>query len=223
MNSAPQSRSIHVDESPIDLERLRQRLPNWLRRFVPSGGGSHEDHHGKGMFGVTIFLLSESIIFFSFFFTYIVLRLTHAQWQPPGVSGPELSPFVIINTVILLSSSVVIQLAERALSRHHLVKFRVLWLLTALMGTYFLVGQGIEWSQLDFGLRSGLMGATFYILTGFHGLHVLSGVILQGIMLGRSRIPHNYSNGHFGVSATTLFWHFVDVIWVILFSLLYLW
>ncbi len=223
MNSAPQSRSRHVDESPIDLECLRQRLPAWLQRFVPSGGGSHEDHHGKGMFGMTVFLLSESIIFFSFFFTYIVLRLTNTQWLPPGISGPEVSAFVIINTIILLSSSIVIQLAERALSRHHLVKFRLLWLLTALMGTYFLVGQGIEWSQLDFGLRTGLMGATFYILTGFHGLHVLSGVILQVIMLARSLLPHNYRNGHFGVSATTLFWHFVDVLWVILFSLLYLW
>lgn len=223
MNSAPQSRPVHVDESPINLERLRQKFPNWLQRFLPSGGGSHEDHHGKGMFGMTVFLLSESIIFLSFFFTYVVLRLTTSEWFPPGISGPEPSPFVILNTVILLSSSVVIQLAERALSRHHLVKFRWLWLITALMGSYFLVGQGIEWSHLNFGLRTGLMGATFYILTGFHGLHVLSGVILQVIMLVRSLIPGNYNKGHFGVSATTLFWHFVDGIWVILFSLLYIW
>lgn len=223
MNSSPQPRPIHVDESPIDLERLRQKFPHWLRRFLPSGGGSHEDHHGKGMFGATVFLISESIVFLSFFFTYIVLRLNASEWVPPGVRGPELSKFVILNTVILLSSSVVIQLAERSLSRHHLSKFRLLWLITILMGSYFLVGQGIEWSHLDFDLRTGLMGATFYILTGFHGLHVLSGVILQVIMLGRSLISNNYSNGHFGVSATTLFWHFVDGIWVILFSLIYIW
>ncbi|MBE9227952.1 heme-copper oxidase subunit III [Phormidium sp. LEGE 05292] len=222
MSSSPNTR-IHVDESPIDLERLRQKLPDWLKRFLPSGGGSHEDHHGKGMFGVTIFLLSESIVFLSFFFSYIVLRLTTPKWLPPGVSGPIPSTFVVINTIILLSSSVVIQLAERALSRHHLNKFRLLWLMTALMGTYFLIGQGIEWKNLDFGLRTGLVGATFYILTGFHGLHVFSGVILQVIMLVRSLLPNNYNNGHFGVSATTLFWHFVDVIWVILFSLLYIW
>ncbi|MBL1178934.1 cytochrome c oxidase subunit 3 [Pantanalinema sp. GBBB05] len=217
------STSPHNDESPINLERIRQKFPRWLRRFLPSGGGSHEDHHGKGMFGFTIFLLSESIVFLSFFFTYAVLRLTTPNWLPAGISGPEPSTFVIINTVILLSSSLVIQLAERSLNHHHLKQFRWLWLLTALMGTYFLIGQGIEWSQLHFGLRTGLLGATFYILTGFHGLHVLSGVILQVIMLVRSFIRGNYNQGHFGVSATTLFWHFVDGIWVILFSLLYLW
>ncbi|MGH2415162.1 MAG: cytochrome c oxidase subunit 3 [Microcystaceae cyanobacterium] len=223
MSKSTHSRSVHADESPIDLERIRQKLPNWLKRFLPSGGGSHEDHHGKGMFGFTVFLLSESIIFLSFFFTYTVLRLTTSNWLPPGVSGPKLSTFVMINTAILLSSSAVIQLAERALSRHHLNKFRYLWLMTSLMGTYFLVGQGIEWSHLDFGLRTGLVGATFFILTGFHGLHVLSGVILQAIMLVRSLLPNNYRHGHFGVSATTLFWHFVDGNWVILFSLLYIW
>jgi len=219
----PSRTTIHQDESPIDLERFRQKIPHWAKRFLPSGGGSHEDHHGKGMFGFTVFLLSESIIFLSFFFTYVVLRLTNPDWLPPGVSGPELSSFVVINTVILLSSSGVIQLAERALGRHYLSKFRLLWLMTSLMGAYFLVGQGIEWSHLNFGLTTGLVGATFYILTGFHGLHVLSGVILQIVMLVRSFIPNAYNHGHFGVSAATLFWHFVDVIWVILFSLLYIW
>jgi cytochrome c oxidase subunit 3 len=223
MTRSQPPREIHSDESPIDLERIRQKFPVWAQRFLPSGGGFHGDHHGRGMFGFIVFLLSESIVFLSFFFTYAVLRLTTPNWLPADVSGPEPSAFVITNTVILLSSSVVIQVAERALSRNHLTQFRVLWLLTALMGTYFLVGQGIEWSQLNFGLRTGLVGATFYILTGFHGLHVLSGVILQVIMLARSFRPHNYQQSHFGVSATTLFWHFVDVIWVMLFSLLYLW
>jgi len=213
----------HQDESPIDFERFRQKLPPWLQRFLPSGGGSHEDHHGKGMFGFTIFLLSESIIFVSFFVTYTALRLTHHDWLPPGVSGPDLSTSIAINTAILLSSSVVIQFAERALSRRQLNKFRGLWLTTSLMGAYFLVGEGIEWSHLDFGITTGLVGATFYILTGFHGLHVFSGIILQIVMLIRSFIPGNYDRGYFGVSAATLFWHFVDGIWVIVFSLLYLW
>lgn len=91
------------------------------------------------------------------------------------------------------------------------------------MGTYFLIGQVIKWSHLSCGLTKGLFGATFYILTGFHGLHVLVGIFLQMLMLARSFIRGNYNKSHFGVGATSLFWHFVNVIWIILFSLLYLW
>lgn len=217
------AKHIHIDESPIRFDRHLQRLPNWLQRFFPSGGGRAEDDHGKGMFGFTVFLLSESIVFLSFFFTYVALRATTRDWLPPGVSGPEPTTFVVINTVVLLASSVVIQLAERALQRRHLTKFRLLWLFTSSMGTYFLIGQGIEWSNLDFGLRTGLVGGTFYVLTGFHGLHVLTGVLLQLLMFVRSFIPNNYNKGYLGVSMVTLFWHFVDGVWIILFSLLYLW
>ncbi|MEH2247797.1 cytochrome c oxidase subunit 3 [Nostoc sp.] len=218
-----QPRPIHLDESPIRFENWRRRLPNWLQRFLPSGGGNHEDQHGKGMFGFTVFLLSESIIFLSFIFTYVALRLTTSNWLPPGISGPELSTFVIINTVILLSSSFVIQPAENALRHNKLKKFRWLWLMTIVMGSYFLIAQIIEWKNLDFKLTTGLVGSTFYLLTGFHGLHILAGVVLQIIMLVRSFIPGNYNKTHFGVSAATLFWHFVDVVWVFLFSLLYIW
>lgn len=217
-------RTIYIDESPIRFEKWRKSLPNWLKRFLPSGGGKAEDHHGKAIFGFVVFLLSESIIFLSFIFTYVALRLTHSgNWLPPGISGPELSSLVIVNTVVLLSSSFVIQPAENSLQRGRLKKFRWLWLMTICMGTFFLIGQGVEWSKLDFGLSTGLVGSTFYLLTGFHGLHVLAGVILQVIMLGRSFIPGNYDKGHFGASATTLFWHFVDIVWIFLFSLLYLW
>ncbi|MGH1393490.1 MAG: cytochrome c oxidase subunit 3 [Trichormus sp.] len=217
-------RTIYIDESPIRFEKWRKNLPSWLKRFLPSGGGKAEDHHGKAIFGFVVFLLSESIIFLSFIFTYVALRLTHSvNWLPQGISGPELSTLVIVNTVVLLSSSFVIQPAENSLQHGRLKKFRWLWVMTICMGTFFLIGQGIEWSKLDFGLSTGLVGSTFYVLTGFHGLHVIAGVILQVIMLGRSFIPGNYDKGHFGASATTLFWHFVDIVWVFLFSLLYLW
>lgn len=176
------------------------------------------------MFGFTIFLLSESIIFLSLIFTYIALKLTQpANWIPPGIKGPELTSLVAINTVVLLSSSLVIQLAERALSRRHLPKFRWLWLVTSGMGTYFLINQAIEWNNLDFGLSTGLVGGTFYVLTGFHGLHVFVGVLLQLVMFVRSFIDGNYNKGYLGVSMVTLFWHFIDGIWIVLFSLIYVW
>ncbi len=173
-------------------------------------------------FGFPIFLLSESVVFLSFFATYIILRLKTPHWFPPGVSGLDV-PRAAINTVILVASSFVIYFAERELKRHNLVRFRQLWLLTAIMGVIFLVGQAIEWRNMPFGLDVGPVGGTFYLLTGFHGLHVFTGIVLLLLMYARSLVPGNYAGGHAGVGAVSLFWHFVDVIWIILFLLLYIW
>ncbi|MBW4598003.1 MAG: heme-copper oxidase subunit III [Brasilonema angustatum HA4187-MV1] len=180
------------------------------------------DEEGSKMFGFTVFLLSETFIFLGFFTAYIVYKTTLPNWLPPGVSGLETKD-PAINTVILVSSSFVIYLAERALARHDLTKFRQFLALTIAMGSYFLVGQAIEWSHLSFGFTTGVFGGMFYLLTGFHGLHVLTGILLQIIVFGRSFIPGNYDTGHFGINATSVFWHFVDVIWIVLFVLIYIW
>jgi len=183
----------------------------------------HEhDEEGNSMFGFIVFLLSESVIFLSFFAGYIVYKTTAVDWLPPGVEGLEVRE-PAINTVILVSSSFVIYFAERGLKKDNIWVFRFFWLLTMAMGSYFLYGQAVEWNSLEFGFTSGTFGGMFYLLTGFHGLHVFSGVLLQLTMLIRSFIPGNYEKGHFGVDATSLFWHFVDVIWIILFVLLYIW
>ena len=180
------------------------------------------DEAGNSMFGFIVFLLSESVIFLSFFTGYIVYKINSVDWLPSGVSGLEVRE-PAINTIVLVSSSFVIYIAERFLHDKNLWGFRAFWLATMAMGSYFLYGQAVEWSNLSFGFTSGVFGGTFYLLTGFHGLHVFTGVLLQLIMLVRSFIPGNYDNGEFGVAATSLFWHFVDVIWIILFVLIYVW
>jgi cytochrome c oxidase subunit III len=186
-------------------------------------GGEHtHDEEGSKMFGFIVFLLSESVIFLSFFAGYIVYKTTTPNWLPSGVSGLEVVD-PAINTVVLVSSSFVIYLAEKALHNHNLAKFRLYLLATIAMGSYFLVGQGIEWHGLAFGFTSGVFGGMFYLLTGFHGLHVLTGILLQLIILVRSFLPGEYDSGYFGVNATSLFWHFVDVIWIVLFILIYIW
>lgn len=180
------------------------------------------DEAGNSMFGFVVFLLSESVIFLCFFTAYIIYKTNTADWLPTGVSGLEVRE-PAINTVVLVSSSFVIYIAEKFLHHKNLWGFRAFWLLTMAMGSYFLYGQFVEWNGLNFGFTSGLYGGTFYLLTGFHGLHVLTGVLLQFLMLVRSFIPGNYDQGEFGVAATSLFWHFVDVIWIILFVLIYIW
>jgi cytochrome c oxidase subunit III len=181
----------------------------------------HEETDNR-MFGFIVFLLSESVIFLSFFAGFSVYKTTSLDWLPPGVTGLAIHD-PAVNTIVLVSSSFTIYIAERFLHAKKLWGFRAFWLLTMAMGSYFLYGQAVEWRSLPFGFTDGVFGGTFYLLTGFHGLHVLTGVLLQSIMLWRSLIPGNYDKGEFGVAATSLFWHFVDVIWIILFVLIYVW
>ena len=184
--------------------------------------GEHEHNaEGNSFFAFVVFLLSESIIFLSFFVGYLVYKTTAVDWLPAGVTGLEIKE-PAINTVVLVSSSFVIYIAEKFLERSQFWAFRFFLLITIAMGSYFLIGQAIEWNSLEFRFTSGVFGGMFYLLTGFHGLHVLTGILLQTLMLGRSFFPGNYEGGYFGVVATSLFWHFVDVIWIVLFVLIYL-
>ncbi|MCP9927840.1 cytochrome c oxidase subunit 3 [Cyanobium sp. CH-040] len=190
---------------------------------LPAQPAAHGHGHGDHtLTGFVIFLLSESVIFLALFAGYAIYKTSSPLWLPPGVEGLEVA-MPLRFTVVLVSSSGVIYLAERALHRGRLGEFRAWWLLTMAMGTVFLVGQGLEWAGLPFGLGDGVYGASFYLLTGFHGLHVLTGVLLMGLMLARSFRPGNYDAGSVGVTAVSLFWHFVDVIWVVLFVLIYVW
>ncbi len=184
---------------------------------------AHEEIHQEHLpLGFLVFLLSESIVFVTFFVTYAILRLKSPHWFPEGVTGLDV-PRAAINTTILIFSSIVVHFAEGALKKRKIITFRWLWLSTAVLGIIFLIGQTIEWKDMPFGLNAGPVGSTFYLLTGFHGLHVITGVILLLVMYARSLAPGNYDRGHSGVSAASLFWHFVDIIWIILFLLLYIW
>jgi cytochrome c oxidase subunit 3 len=181
-----------------------------------------QGHGGHNLTGMVIFLISESLIFFAFFAGYVVFKQSSPLWLPEGVEGLEVRGPLLF-TVILVSSSFVAYFAERALAARRLWLFRALWALTMIMGSVFLVGQALEWAALPFGLQSGVFGSSFFLLTGFHGLHVLTGIALMALMLVRSFRSGNYDGGEAGVISVSLFWHFVDVIWIILFVLIYVW
>jgi cytochrome c oxidase subunit 3 len=183
---------------------------------------AHPHGEAHNLTGMIIFLCSESVIFLAFFAGYVVLKLSSPLWLPAGVEGLEVRA-PLINTLILVSSSFVAWFAEIQLQRGRLWRFRGLWLLTMAMGATFVVGQAIEWRGLSFSLRDGVFGGIFYLLTGFHGLHVITGILLMALMLGRSFRPGNYEGGEAGVTSVSLFWHFVDVIWILLFLLIYVW
>jgi len=183
----------------------------------------HEEHPDHRMFGILVFLCAESMLFMGLFIAYITFRLVAVEWPPAGT--PELEILLpVINSLILISSSFVIHKADTAVKKNDIAGVRTWFVVTALMGAIFLLGQGYEYANLEFGLRDNLFASTFYVLTGFHGMHVFVGLLLMVAVLWRARNPEHYSSeSHFGIEAVELYWHFVDVIWIILFILLYLW
>lgn len=181
--------------------------------------GGHPDHR---MFGLVLFLIAEAMIFFGLFVSFVVYKSIMPAWPPEGT--PELELLLPgVNSVILISSSFVMHMGQSAIKKNDVSGLQRWFIITAIMGTLFLVGQGYEYTHTGFGLTTNLFTSTFYALTGFHGLHVTFGLLLILAVLWRSRQKDHYSSqSHFGVEAAELYWHFVDVIWIILFILVYL-
>jgi cytochrome c oxidase subunit III len=182
----------------------------------------HEEHPDHRMFGLVLFLIAEGMIFMGLFGAFLVFRATLPVFPPEGT--PELELLLPgINTVILISSSFVIHNADTAIKKNNVRGMQIWFAITAAMGILFLCGQVYEYTHLEFGLTTNIFASAFYVLTGFHGLHVTIGVLAILSVLWRSRTANHYSNQHhFGIEAAELYWHFVDVVWIILFGLLYL-
>jgi cytochrome c oxidase subunit 3 len=183
-----------------------------------------------GMMGMYIFLASEVMFFGSLFAMYFYLFGSHLVWPPPPPAAePEFYvswwPIPTINTVILLSSGVTCHFGLEALRHANRSRFFVLWISTIILGIGFEGGQLYEFiaafaRHLD--LTANSFASAFFIMTGFHGAHVLGGLILLGLILYRAARGQFSPQNHVGVAAVTLYWHFVDVVWIFLFGILYL-
>ncbi len=186
---------------------------------VAAHGVEHQDFR---LLGIIVFLVAEGMIFLGLFMAYLTFRSVATEWPPAGTPRLELL-LPGINTAILVSSSFVIHKADTAIKKNDVKGLRLWFGITAAMGAVFLAGQLYEYFHLEFGLTTNLFASTFYVLTGFHGLHVLFGLVLMLGVLWRSLNPDHYNSGsHFGVEAAEIYWHFVDIVWVILFLMLYI-
>jgi cytochrome c oxidase subunit III len=182
---------------------------------------SHHGHPDHRMFGLVLFLLSESMIFFGLFSAYMIYYSTTPEWPMGDIELELLLP--IVNSIILISSSFVMHKGQSAIQKNDVKGLQLWFAITALMGIIFLGGQLYEYAHTGFGLTDNLFTSCFYVLTGFHGLHVALGLFFILMVLWRSRKEGHYSSSkHFGVEAAELYWHFVDVVWIILFILVYL-
>ncbi len=184
--------------------------------------GGHHGHPDYRMYGVFIFLIADSMTFIGFFAAFLIYRAIMPVWPPEGT--PELELMIpIANTIILVASSFIMHKGQAALKKNDIKGLQFWFGITAAMGIAFLFGQGYEYFHAEFGLTTNLFASCFYALTGFHGLHVTVGVLLILSVLWRSRTEGHYSSdSHFGVEAAEIYWHFVDVIWLVLFVLVYL-
>ncbi|NJP08745.1 MAG: heme-copper oxidase subunit III [Leptolyngbyaceae cyanobacterium RU_5_1] len=186
------------------------------------GATAHGEHPDFRLFGIMVFLFAEGMIFMGLFTAYLTFKAVTPEWMPEGIPKLELL-LPGINTAILIASSFVIHQADIAIKKNDIAGLQKWFKATAAMGALFLVGQLYEYFHLGFGLKTNLFASTFYVLTGFHGLHVTFGLILIAAVLWRSRKPGHYSSDrHFGVEAAELYWHFVDIVWIVLFLLLYI-
>lgn len=181
----------------------------------------HEEHGDFRLLGLWIFLISESMMFGGLFGAYLIYRGVAAEWPPEDTEVELLLP--AINTVILVASSFVIHRGDDAIKTGDVGNMRLWYGITAAMGAIFLGGQVYEYLSLGYGLTENVFSNCFYIMTGFHGLHVFVGVLLILGVLWRSRKEGHYSaEKHIGVEMAEIYWHFVDVIWIVLFGLLYI-
>ncbi|MEF8700796.1 MAG: cytochrome c oxidase subunit 3 [Candidatus Accumulibacter sp. UW25] len=192
--------------------------------------------------GMVWFIFSEVMFFAGFFGALFYARnvavpdLAQAQILWPGytdawpTAGPALlDPFTpmgawgipAINTLILLSSGLTVTWAHWGLKAGRRGQLKLGLLLTIILGLLFIALQAYEYLETDFTIRTGIYGATFYMLTGFHGLHVSLGAIMLMVITGRVFAGHFNATQHFGFEAVSWYWHFVDVVWLLLFVFVY--
>lgn len=176
--------------------------------------------------GIILFITSEVFFFLSFFWAYFHTRLSPdifigQKWPCLGIQAFNPIGIPLINTIILLRSGVRLTAAHHFLIVGNLKKTNTYLMLTIILGIYFSILQWIEYEEACFSIADSIYGSTFFIATGFHGLHVIIGTIFLSICLMR-RITQQFSSyHHFGFEAAAWYWHFVDVVWLFLYLFIY--
>ena len=171
--------------------------------------------------GMVVFVASEAMFFATFFGAYFTIYSVNPVWPPAGF--PRLEPeLATVLTVLLVASSVTLQVGVRAIRRDR-TRAMLVWLgLTILLGAGFLGLQLYDYSLLGFGVRDGIFGSLFYVMTGLHMAHVFGGVVFLVLILVQGlggQLTHAH---HDSMEAGSIYWHFVDVVWICLFTTFYL-
>ena len=200
-------------------------VAGWVREDVHElSRKPYQEGHSDYWLGTIVLILSEVIIFGVLFSFYFWSRAHNDPFVPESVLRMDLSP-IVFNTVVLLSSGATVHTAQVYLKKGEIKRFRVWLAATILLGAVFLLGQAREYAHLTGeGLTpaASVYGTAFFSLTGVHGLHVLAGLVVLSIILGLSFTGFVTKERVSGVEGAFIYWHFVDAIWVLVFSIVYL-
>lgn len=188
------------------------------RLFEPDESDDHESHAYKlatNRIGLWLFLLSD-------FFIFAGLLLSRVNLL--GLTRPDLNQFLgLAVSVILIFSSVFAYFGETYMQQGNRKRFLICYSVTITLGILFLIGVvGVEWQIAPFGPADGVAGAIFYVMTGFHAFHVLTGVIFLIIVLRNGSRGLYSPEKHWAVEASAVYWHFIDVVWFFFYPALYL-
>jgi cytochrome c oxidase subunit III len=171
--------------------------------------------------GTVVWLASELMFFSGLFAAYFTLRATaKGEWPPSDVELDVLTSGLF--TLALVASSGTMQLAVRAVAAGRLAAFRMWLAATLALAAAFIANQGHEWSTAGFSVSSHAYGSAFYVMTGFHGLHVIGGMLAMVLLLGRAGSRRFGAADVPAVEMVSYYWHFVDVVWIGLWATLFL-
>nr|YP_010397375.1 cytochrome c oxidase subunit III [Trichius succinctus]UQJ77495.1 cytochrome c oxidase subunit III [Trichius succinctus] len=178
--------------------------------------------------GMILFITSEVFFFISFFWAFFHSSLSPTielgmMWPPKGIIPFNPIQIPLLNTLILLTSGLTVTWSHHSLMENNYKQASQSLLLTVILGVYFTMLQAYEYIEAPFTIADSVYGSTFFIATGFHGLHVIIGTTFLLVCLIRHSMNHFSCTHHFGFEAAAWYWHFVDVVWLFLYISIYWW
>ena len=178
--------------------------------------------------GMLLFIVREVLFFFSFFWAFFHSSLAPTTevgivWPPVGINTIDPFSVPLLNTAILLLSGVSVTWAHHRIERGQKRESQLRLGLTCALGIYFIFLQGMEYYEARFAFSDSVFGSTFFIATGFHGVHVIVGTIFLTVISFRLLKNHFTPHHHVGFLTAAWYWHFVDVVWLFLFVSIYWW
>nr|UPI55291.1 cytochrome c oxidase subunit III [Mezira sp.] len=183
----------------------------------------------KGLkMGMILFIVSEVLFFVSFFWAFFHSSLAPSveigmTWPPAGIEPFNPMEIPLLNTMILLCSGITVTWAHHSLMEGNHSYSTWSLAITIMLGITFSILQGYEYYEASFNIADSVYGSTFFVSTGFHGIHVLIGTTFLSVCLLRHLMCQFSASHHFGFEAAAWYWHFVDVVWLFLYITVYWW